>query len=287
MRSTSTRPAPRSMRALKNCLAMRHPVRPAMRPAKWSASARKRAAGKDEQRRLAEGEQRAQLRWPPAPVPRAARRRSAWQCRQLRSRRRRPEGSASRSVPARVRCRYDGGGIGRDRTCILRGPHAMRQRPGQSLDVGSERRVMREMPGRVLADDVDDAGTRSARLCRLARPLARPGPRCSSVEAGRSGHPVEAVGGAGHHALEQAENAAHAAPGRAPRRNASPTCRGWRSNDRRHRQAGSDETFCAVHAAGPMCRRACVPQDRRSWQWRRNGGGTRCVRSGRAGPILS
>ena len=47
-------------------------------------------------------------------------------------------------------------------------------------------------------------------LCRLARPLARPGPQCSSVAAGLAGHARVAVGRAGHHALEQAEHAAHA-----------------------------------------------------------------------------
>ena len=46
-------------------------------------------------------------------------------------------------------------------------------------------------------------------LCRLARPFASPGPQCSSVAAGLPAMRRIAVGGAGHHALEQPEHAAH------------------------------------------------------------------------------
>ena len=55
------------------------------------------------------------------------------------------------------------------------------------LDVGLELGVVLLVVGRVVADDVDDRASVPLRaLCRLASPLPRPGPRCSSVAAGRS-----------------------------------------------------------------------------------------------------
>ena len=53
-------------------------------------------------------------------------------------------------------------------------------------------------------------GVRARRaLCRLARPLPRPGPRCSSVGRRPAGHARVAVGRAGGDALEQREHRAH------------------------------------------------------------------------------
>ena len=53
-------------------------------------------------------------------------------------------------------------------------------------------------------------GVRARRaLCRFAIPLPSPGPRCSSVAAGRTGHAAVAVGRAGGDAFEQREDRAH------------------------------------------------------------------------------
>ena len=73
-------------------------------------------------------------------------------------------------------------------------------------------------------------------LCRFARPFAKPGPQCSNVAAGlpltcarnhrRRRSPRPRTGPA--HTMRARD--------RAPRRNASRTCRGWRS---RYRQASA------------------------------------------------
>ena len=63
----------------------------------------------------------------------------------------------------------------------------MRHGRRHAFDVGGQRGVVGDVIGGVLADDVDDARVAFLALCRLASPLARPGPRCSRVEAG---HPA-------------------------------------------------------------------------------------------------
>ena len=68
-----------------------------------------------------------------------------------------------------------------------RGAHPGGHRARDALDVGGERRIVLEVIGRVLADDVDDARAGLAARCAGWRARCRgPGPRCSRVAAGLS-----------------------------------------------------------------------------------------------------
>ena len=83
-------------------------------------------------------------------------------------------------------------------------------------------------------------GVRARRaLCRLARPLARPGPRCSSVAAGRpairaypSAAPVATPSNRRQHPAHRGHRVQRG------RRSASRTCPGWRSTRRHPRRSG-------------------------------------------------
>ena len=116
-----------------------------------------------------------------------------------------------RDLTRRGACRGDGGRtIARDRLRIRRRAHPGRDRPRQSLDVGGERRVVIDVIGRVLADDVDDAGRGLLGVVQVGDAVAETGTEMQQRRGRRALHAVVAVGGAGHHAFEQAEHAAHA-----------------------------------------------------------------------------
>ena len=92
---------------------------------------------------------------------------------------------------------------------IRRGPHPGGHRPRQPLDVGGQRGVVADVIGRVLADDVDDAGVGLLGVVQIGQAVGEAGPEMQKRRSGCALHAVIAVGGAGHHALEQAEHAAH------------------------------------------------------------------------------
>ena len=156
-----------------------------------------------------------------APRPRRPRlrrpaRRAAGARRQRRAgasapRRRRPAGSASRSDPAararrRPRRRRP---RRRRRRCVDVRTHA-EPTPRERLDVRRRAARRTACDRSAWSPTTLTIGVRARRaLCRLASPLASPGPRCSSVAAGLSGHAPVAVGRAGHDALEQAQHRAH------------------------------------------------------------------------------
>ncbi len=90
-------------------------------------------------------------------------------------------------------------------------------------------------------------------LCRFARPLARPGPRCTSVIAGLPRHPRVTVGGAGAHALEQREHRAHSLDGieRGDQRHFGGAGIGEAYVDA-GADRGFDESLSAVHRASVL-----------------------------------
>ena len=105
-----------------------------------------------------------------------------------------------------------------------------------------------QMVGGMVADDVDHRRARAPRVVHVGKAVGSPAPRCSSVAAGLSAIRRVAIGGAGHHALEQARaRSASAACGRARRRTAFRTCRGWRSRRRPHWPAACRTAIGSVH----------------------------------------
>src|SRR3954454_9248321 len=62
----------------------------------------------------------------------------------------------------------------------------------------------------MLADDVDDAGTRLLGVVQIGKSVGEPGPKVKECRGRCAGHPEIPVGGAGHDALEQAEHTTHA-----------------------------------------------------------------------------
>ena len=86
----------------------------------------------------------------------------------------------------------------------------MREGPSDAFDVGGERRVVLDVIERVLAHDVDDAGTCLFGVVQVGGGI---GEARAEMQQGRGrlvGHAVVAIGGAAADAFEQAEHAAHA-----------------------------------------------------------------------------
>ena len=61
----------------------------------------------------------------------------------------------------------------------------------------------------MVAHDVDDGRVRPAGVVQVGQPVAEAGPEMQQRGRGPAGHPAVPVGGAGDHALEQAQDAAH------------------------------------------------------------------------------
>ena len=230
-RSIGTRPAPRCDAGVGVLGDERAPVFAAMRPASSSAVPRSAAppsmsmAGSPERSALAQPLDArpcrpARARPPAAPAPDAVglvprgvgghdqrRDLAGRRCARPRWRRRR------RRATARA---------------LGRRAHPVRHRPRDALDVRGERRVVLEVIGRVLADDVDDAGAALLRVVQVGEPVAEPGaqvqqrarPACRSCGSSRRPRrsPRLRTGRA---------RSACRRPCRARRRSASPTCRGW------------------------------------------------------------
>jgi len=61
----------------------------------------------------------------------------------------------------------------------------------------------------VIADDRDDRRPGAPGVVQVGEPVGHPGPEVQEHHGGAAGHAGVAVGGAGGHALEQREHAAH------------------------------------------------------------------------------
>ena len=129
-------------------------------------------------------------------------------------RRRRPGGSASRSRRrGRAAAATASAASRRDAAGDSVRAHPAARRAGDRVDVGLQRRVEPLVRARVVADDVDHRRARRRALCRLASPLPRPGPRCSSVAAGPPGHAGVADGYAPDGRTIPAATLLHLGPG--------------------------------------------------------------------------
>ena len=100
--------------------------------------------------------------------------------------------------------------IGRNRARVGRGLDPMRHGRRHALDIRGQRGVVGDVIGGVLADDVDDAGVGLLGVVQVGQPIGEAGAQVQQGGRRPSQHAVVAVGRARHHALEQAQHAAHA-----------------------------------------------------------------------------
>ena len=102
------------------------------------------------------------------------------------------------------------GGIGAHRGGRGGGAHPGRGAARPALGVGGQRRVVRAVVGRLVAHDVDDRRLRAAGVVQVGEAVGEARAAVQQRRRRLAGHARVAVGRAGHHALEQAEHAAHA-----------------------------------------------------------------------------
>ena len=108
-----------------------------------------------------------------------------------------------------------------------RGVDPARHGAGQGLDVGLQRRVVADVAGGVAAHDDQHRTPGPARVVQVGQAVGQAGPQVQQHRGGPSGDAGVAVGGAGRHALEQGQHAAHLRHRvQGGRRSASPTCPG-------------------------------------------------------------
>ena len=119
-----------------------------------------------------------------------------------------------------------GGAIGRHRLGVRRGPHPGRHRPRQALDVGGQRRVVADVVGGVLADDVDDAGIGLLGVVQVGEPIGQA--RAEMEQASRPACPSCGNSRRQHPSPRPRTGRARSAcprPGQGLRQSAFPTCR--------------------------------------------------------------
>ena len=116
-----------------------------------------------------------------------------------------------RRDPPRRRARFRDR-FGRDGGHCLgcrRALHPMRHRLRQTFDIGGQRRVIGEMIGRVIADDIDHRRIAALGVVDIGETVGETGSCVQQGSCRLVGHARIAVGRARDHALEQAEHAAH------------------------------------------------------------------------------
>jgi len=119
-----------------------------------------------------------------------------------------------RHLPRPRRCRHHRlGTVGGNASRVPGGAHPRRHRPGNALHVGRERRVVLHVVGGVIADDINHRRVRLACVVQIGEPVAEPRAEMQKRRSRLVFHAPVAVGGAGDHALEQPQHAAH--PGHA------------------------------------------------------------------------
>ena len=90
-----------------------------------------------------------------------------------------------------------------------RGPDPARDVACDRLDVGLQRRVVLDVLGGVVADDVDERHLGAPGVVQVRETVAQARPEMQQGRRGSIRHPCVAVRGAGRDALEQAEHGAH------------------------------------------------------------------------------
>ena len=210
MRSTGTRPAPRSMRAGNVSHRSLAPVVSAIERASASDASRhavpptSSTAGSPDRSTCAIVADRV--------VADRAPRRGCLGCGDLAALAPRDVGRQHERRDLTGRTERRGHRVGRVRADLagLRRPadeprHVARHR----LDVGLELRVVLLVVRRVVADDVDDRRLALARVVQVGEPVAEARPEVQQGGRGPAGHAAVAVGRAGRDAFEQREHAAH------------------------------------------------------------------------------
>ena len=212
MRSTGTRPAPSSACGANVSHSSRAPVfawtRPAASsPAPCSAVPRSSSAVFLPLASRRAAASMASLATGAGPM---VRQRAGGMIRRVPGRVRREDqrGNAARRSPRRL----DGArGVTRDRAGALRLADPRRDRAGEADDVGRQQRVVLQVVGRVIADDVDDRRRRAPRVVQVGEAVGESRAEVQQRDRRLAGHAPVTVRGAGHHALEQAQHRAHAA----------------------------------------------------------------------------
>ena len=100
-------------------------------------------------------------------------------------------------------------GIGAHRGRCGGGTDPRRGAARPALGIGRQRRVVRAMVGRLVAHDVDDRRLRAPGVVQVGEPVGEARAAVQQRRRRLARHARVAIGCAGHHALEQAEDAAH------------------------------------------------------------------------------
>ncbi len=140
-------------------------------------------------------------------------------------------------------------GVAPDRRRRGRTAHPAGHAARPALGIRGQRRIQRTVIGRLVADDVHDRGGSAARVVQVGERVRESRPAMEQGGRRLARHPRIAVGRAGHHALEQAQHAAHA--GDAVERGDEMHLRRAGIGEARVDAAGEqggDEGFGAVHA---------------------------------------
>jgi hypothetical protein len=88
-------------------------------------------------------------------------------------------------------------------------PDPVRHRLGEALDIARQRCIMLEMIGGVIADHVDHRRMGASCIVEIGEPVGETGSQMQESGGRLVSHSGVAIGGAGDHALEKAEHAAH------------------------------------------------------------------------------
>ena len=129
---------------------------------------------------------------------------------------------------------HRGGGVLADPVRRQRRANEGRDRPRPAFGVGGERRVERAVIGRLVADHVDDAGSRAACVVQIGEAVGETGAAMQQRRRRLAGDAVVGVGRAGDDVFLQARaRCACRECGPAPRRSASRWCPDSRNRYRR------------------------------------------------------
>ena len=115
-----------------------------------------------------------------------------------------------RHLPGRTHGGCDGLGcvVAQGRRALRRA-HPRRHVARDGLDVRLQLRVVLDVVGGMVADDVDDGHLALARVVQVGETVAEAAAEVQQGRSGPAGHARIAVGGAGGHALEQAQHGTH------------------------------------------------------------------------------
>ncbi len=92
---------------------------------------------------------------------------------------------------------------------VLHPADPVRHGTRQALDVAGQRRVVFQVIGCVIADDVDDRRAGAPGVVQIGQAVGQARAQVQQRRRRLFRHPGVAVGGAGHHAFEQSQHAAH------------------------------------------------------------------------------